>query len=427
MGFVVIVMCAALSGALPAGESTAAASQSADVKQLLARGNRALEAGRMDDAESAFERAVAAAPGNVDAHVQLGIVYLFTDRSVQARLQFESATALHDGDGDLLLRIGSAYVRAERMSEAEEYLSRARDRAPAMFQAHLLLGQVYLATGRRDRAIAEFSEAIRLDQNSAHAHYSLGIAYTLDGRRDQGLVELARATTLAPENAGFGFYLGIAYLEARNDTAAAAELERVVTLSPSDVEARVNLAWALINLGKPAAAADALDVALAQQPTNAVAWFLRGEAARRLQDDDKAIESYERATSIDQAMTDPLFALAMVYYRRNDTVRSEEWLARLLAVDPDHVGGHYAIGKLRLQEGKVEEAITHLELCTRRAPDNKAAHYQLSRAYALKGDSASAGKEMEIVQQLGEGGSGDPTSADERLATIGNRARTRPR
>jgi cytochrome c-type biogenesis protein CcmH/NrfG len=50
------------------------------VEPLLADAQAAIDAGRLADAESALDRALGIAPENRDAQLQLGIVYLFTER-----------------------------------------------------------------------------------------------------------------------------------------------------------------------------------------------------------------------------------------------------------------------------------------------------------------------------------------------------------
>src|SRR6478672_2105980 len=104
MLWVVAWTCAMLAGSPLERRLAATPTQSGDVQTLIDRGHAALEAGRMDEAESAFERAVVMAPGSVEPHLQLGVVYLFTGRVIQAQLQFEEATA-HGDAAEPLSRI----------------------------------------------------------------------------------------------------------------------------------------------------------------------------------------------------------------------------------------------------------------------------------------------------------------------------------
>jgi tetratricopeptide (TPR) repeat protein len=126
-------------------------------------------------------------------------------------------------------------------------------------------------------------------------------------------------------------------------------------------------------------------------------------------------------------MTDAMFALGTVLYRRNDLERAGEWFGKLLAIDAGHVGAHYQLGKIELQRGRIDEAIAHLALCTRLAPDNKGAHYQLSRAYRLKRDEARAERELAAFRALGSGMPEDTAERDQRIDRIGTRPARAPR
>src|SRR5262249_39509181 len=133
------------------------------VDALLAEAMDALKGGRPDDAESILERVLAAAPGNPEAQLQLGVVYLVTNRVGMARLQFEQLSDARPGDVPLMRRVGAAYVQTAHLREAEPYLERALTAAPDDVEINLLLGQVYSGTGRQEKAIDRFQHVVRLD------------------------------------------------------------------------------------------------------------------------------------------------------------------------------------------------------------------------------------------------------------------------
>jgi tetratricopeptide (TPR) repeat protein len=116
------------------------------------------------------------------------------------------------------------------------------------------------------------------------------------------------------------------------------------------------------------------------------------------------------------------FSLGAVYYWRHDLDRADKAFARLLAVDPNHVGALYHLGKIALQRRAVDEAIVHLSRCVALAPANKGAHYQLAQAYKLKGDSEKADQELAAFRALGA----ETTAEDEWREGRVERAGTRP-
>ena len=49
--------------------------------------------------------------------------------------------------------------------------------------------------------------------------------------------------------------------------------------------------------------------------------------------------------------------------------------------DPKHADAYYQLGKLELQQGNTQEAVSNLEAGTRLSPDSDYIHYQLALAY----------------------------------------------
>jgi tetratricopeptide (TPR) repeat protein len=84
-------------------------------------------------------------------------------------------------------------------------------------------------------------------------------------------------------------------------------------------------------------------------------------------------------------------------------------------------GAHYQLGKIALQQKRIDEALSHLETCTRLDPDNKGAHYQLSRAFRLKGDDEQAERELAAFRALGSQVPDDAAWREQRLERIGTR------
>src|SRR6185295_13232126 len=90
-----------------------------------------------------------------------------------------------------------------------------------------------------------------------------------------------------------------------------------------------------------------------------------------------------------------------VYALRQDPARAIACYRRLLAADPRHPGAHYQLGKILLHDGKVDEAIAHLEQSVEVQPALKGAHYQLAKAYRLRGQTEKAAREADAFRRLG--------------------------
>jgi predicted Zn-dependent protease len=79
------------------------------------------------------------------------------------------------------------------------------------------------------------------------------------------------------------------------------------------------------------------------------------------------------------------------------------------------------LGKIALQQKRLDEAVKYLETCTRHDPTNKGAHYQLSRAFRLKGEDEKADRELAAFRALGSQMPDDAAWRGQRLERIGTR------
>jgi tetratricopeptide (TPR) repeat protein len=86
---------------------------------------------------------------------------------------------------------------------------------------------------------------------------------------------------------------------------AAAIFERVVEIDPQHLNALINWGVALSSGNKPEAALPKFQQALSQDPNNAAALYNLGVAYQRLGQDAEAIEQYDRAVALNQAMLTP--------------------------------------------------------------------------------------------------------------------------
>ena len=73
---------------------------------------------------------------------------------------------------------------------------------------------------------------------------------------------------------------------------------------------------------------------------------------------------------------------------------------QVIAAHPDHANAQYQLGKILLDRGKTQEAVTHLEVAARLQPQTDYLHYQLQAAYRKENRIADADRELDIYKQI---------------------------
>lgn len=169
-----------------------------DPHALIAAGNAAEEAGRLQEAHTLFQRAAAAAPGLASAHLNLGIVQDALGQADLARKSFERVLALEADHPLGAYNLARLDIMQGRLASAEALLRQALARKPDFWQAWVLLSEALDATGDTQGAADAISEAIRLKPDSAGALFNQATILRQLGHIDEAADAALRAAELEP-------------------------------------------------------------------------------------------------------------------------------------------------------------------------------------------------------------------------------------
>ncbi|MGE5584453.1 MAG: tetratricopeptide repeat protein [Bacillota bacterium] len=133
------------------------------------RGCGLLGRGRLDDAQAAFEAAIALDPENAQARNKLGVVLAHKGRLDEARVRFEEALALNPRFAAAMSNLGNIYKEKKMLDRAVEFYKMALSVEPDHATAHHNLGVVYRQMGMIDRAVSHFKQAHRLELRAVNS------------------------------------------------------------------------------------------------------------------------------------------------------------------------------------------------------------------------------------------------------------------
>ena len=321
--------------------------------------------GRFDDAEKAFQAALAINPLFVETWQSLGIVRLRRGDLNGAVEAFEKALALRPEHPDYLVWLARAEAENGRPERALDLLRRAEERAPQSSAPLVWRATIFAQQGRFPEAIELARRALELDPDD-------GEAYLLKGR-----------------------------LHARADERAAAEraFVRATELLPQSFEAHYNAA-ALILPQKD------------YGPSRAMPFLVRAYQLRPPGDAGRALQQTLR--QLDVAFADILWELASADAARNDAEAALDWIGRALAKQPDHGPSHFLKAFLLRQRGDVDGAIENWTLACKELPQSVPARISLANVLLEKGRDAEALKWLEEAHTLAakeQGSSAEAQSA----------------
>ncbi len=277
------------------------------------------EAGRLEEAAEAFDRAIARDDASFAARLRQGRVWLDAGQLSAAAEQFRAVLsqthaattqeATQKARAAAYYGLGRALRTPATLDEAIRALEAARELAPDANAIHYALGQAHRDRGNAARA-KEFlahagtrrpifddphTDPLGALLEGARVHIALGSQARRLGRRAQAFELFRKAVTIEPGNARAQHNVGAMLAEAGKLAEALPYLQRATALDPAATDALFDFASALAQSGQLQASLAAFDAVLTRTPDDR-------EARRRR---DAVAQLHTRNTARDRAAGKP--------------------------------------------------------------------------------------------------------------------------
>ena len=169
-------------------------------KPLFDEAQKALDAGRLDEAEQKFLQVLRQDEKNVYTLVHLASVQLQKNRFADAEKTLKQAIAADPSDPAAHYSMGLLKYRQDKFDEALDTLSLAAKLYPDQPTTQYFLGKTFLQKANRAQAEKALRKAIQLRPGYREAHYSLALIYS---KQKPPLKELAQWHYRKATNLGY--------------------------------------------------------------------------------------------------------------------------------------------------------------------------------------------------------------------------------
>jgi Flp pilus assembly protein TadD len=266
---------------------------------------------------------------------------LINGRVTEAQQVFEQAVADAPEDARAWLDLGLTYEAAAKMGPAREAYRRATEIDPAFAEAFNNLGVLQREAGELEEATATLERAVQLDPDLTAARFNLGLAYEDGGRLDDAEREYLATIEQLPGDPVPRINLAMMYLDAGRTEDAAAQLRASVPSVRGDVLLSIAVGQGLRRAKVPAEAVpvlrDALEVAGDPPPTELLAELaLAHYAVGDLEAAEQVMAQAVRQNEIDPALQ---YAYGSILAKQGKVGQARTHLRRAESLDP---GGPYA-------------------------------------------------------------------------------------
>jgi predicted TPR repeat methyltransferase len=156
------------------------------------------KAGNWESAEKIYERVLAAAPEEVDAHHFLGLSRYQRGLHQEGIDRLTRALELDPEHVEARNNLGNMLLERGRLDEAEAAYRRILAARPDHASAHANLGNVLRRRGDDRGAEAALRKALEINPEHGAAYHNLGSLLDDSGRTEEGLLAFQRALALLP-------------------------------------------------------------------------------------------------------------------------------------------------------------------------------------------------------------------------------------
>jgi tetratricopeptide (TPR) repeat protein len=300
------------------------ATHPADARALFDAGYVADAQNRLDDAAALYQRAVAADPKSLEAHLSLGLLLARQGKPDEARPELVAATTLDPGEAGPTLKARAwralAQVdkpgpdKAGNAAEASKDLLEALKLSPETPEDTLLAANLAEASGQYDTAEAAYRRLLAADPKSVDA--TSGLAHILILRKQYPESEklIRAALQQTPDDPVLTAQLATV-LAAQDDAEALPLLEKLHAAHPDDRPITRMLAQVRAEAGDPAGSDQLYATLLAASPNDADLLVAHGQNLIRQLKYPEAMAAFKRATDVDPVNGDAWGGLAFAASR----------------------------------------------------------------------------------------------------------------
>jgi Flp pilus assembly protein TadD len=221
-----------------------------ELERTLDAAREAHEAGRLQEAEAGYRRALGLAPSLAGVRHLLGVVVFQRGDLEQAAGLLAEACRQAPGQAEFARNLGLVLGELGRVVEAEAAFQRALDLEPDDPRARLQMASLHHRAGHAEAALRHYRLALERLPDLAELHHQVALCHLQLGDPQAALAALERCLSLEPGHAHARESLGRALLVAGRVAEAAVVLEAVLEAAPGRPEAQRLLGYARLHQGR---------------------------------------------------------------------------------------------------------------------------------------------------------------------------------
>ncbi|MFN7973528.1 MAG: sulfatase-like hydrolase/transferase [Acidobacteriota bacterium] len=232
-----------------------------------------------------------------------------------------------------------------------------------------------LRSKRFDDSLPVIHRAIQTDPTNPFLRLDLARSLGILGLYDRALDALEECKALRPNMAPAWDLEGQIKMAQRNAPDAVKAFEQAVALEPRKPDTLRELAAALAAASRPSDAVPLLQEAIRLDDHDAMGYQQLGRVLADLGKTEEAQQAFQHALDRNPYSVSVLYDIGIFYRRVDDREFATKMFQGVLRISPDHVAAHLNLAEISLEEGKRDEARSHVDSALKLEPKGKYAQW----------------------------------------------------
>lgn len=292
-------------------------------EELSGRAVAAAQAGRLDEAESLWKRALASAPGHFPSLFNYGFLLFNSQRFEEAARLLERAAKANPKDFNTRFILGSALLKLERREDALVQWRAALALQPANIRLMQVMSVEYTAGRYFNEACALGQRAVKIKGDTPEP-WLIAIKACQDAQNPAAFTLAEQAAAKFPQSARAVFEYAFHLQRAGRREEALPLLEKAMKLDPAYEEPLFFAGDLLLLEDRYEEAAARLRAALRIRRDYVPACVSLAKALMALEQYKEAVSELEACSKASPTHPQPHLLLSQVFFRMGETARSRE-------------------------------------------------------------------------------------------------------
>jgi tetratricopeptide (TPR) repeat protein len=306
------------------------------------------------------------------------------------------------------LQTGISLTRSGHFSEAIPHFLAARGRVSDEFAAEFNLALCYVGVGEFQKAIFILAVLRNGTHENASVENLLSQAYEGNHQPKEAFEAFQKAADFTPKDEKLYLLVAAAFSKKQDYFHNLRVLQSGLRNLPDSARLHYELGFILWQLGESGLAQPEFERAASLSPHSVIGYLAAAQKGLMLGNVSQAAQIAR--TAINEGFTDyqllTLLGEALIQSGASpgkaNFAEAKEALEKSIAARPNYASSQIALGRLLLQEERVDPAIEHLELGRQLAPQDPSCYLLLATAYRKHGQPEQARAMMAMVAKLNE-------------------------